>query len=65
MDIFVILFFIYIIIGLIMYSLQENYVKENKSDFFNGINNIDYIKYVLFSVLLWFPNLIIFWFKNK
>lgn len=48
-----------------MYSLQENYVKENKSDFFNGINNIDYIKYVLFSVLLWFPNLIIFWFKNK
>lgn len=60
--------FLYIIIGMILYYGQEEWVKQNDEDFFEGLSDMDYIRYFLSSVLLWLPMLIAFWIhinKNK
>lgn len=57
--------FLYILIGLILFIGQEKWVRENDKDFFEEINDLDWLKYFVVSVLIWLPCLIIFWGSDK
>lgn len=66
MDTVLIVLFFYIIIGLILYYGQENWVKDNDREFYDNIDFGNYLKYFLYSVLFWLPHLIRYWMsKNK
>lgn len=58
MKVIIIAFCVYVIIGLILYFFQEEWVKENDEEFLDEVDTWNWFKYFLICVLFWFPYLI-------
>ena len=61
MDIFLIIVFIYLLIGLILFYFQEQWIDENDDEFNELVRGWDWVKYFALSVIIWLPDLIEFW----
>lgn len=53
LEFFIILILIYFVIGGIIMSFQETHITDDEEDFFNDIDGIFYLQFVLSSVFLW------------
>lgn len=57
--VFLIICFLYVLVGLLMFRFQERWYEKNNPSFFNGISPFDYVRFVFRVVFLWLPNLIV------
>jgi TM2 domain-containing membrane protein YozV len=56
---------LYLIVGLILFYGQDKWVRKNDSEFYEELEFGDWLKYFFFSVVLWLPALIEYWFFLK
>jgi len=49
---------LYLLIGFIIYNIQEKNVNENEDDFFDMMDDKNKFIYISRTILLWFPELI-------
>ena len=55
---------IYIVIGMVIYYFQQDYIKE-EFDFYEMINDYQYLLFVVKSIVMWLPDLLEFIFKKQ
>jgi hypothetical protein len=58
---------IYLIIGFCIYKYEENLIEEEKLDeleLYEELDNNERILFFIFTVLFWFPILVLHWFGN-
>jgi hypothetical protein len=57
---------IYLVIGFFIYLSEKKLINEDEDEIeiYNELNDIAKIMYFLFTVLFWFPILLLYWFTN-
>lgn len=51
--------FIYVFVGLILFRYQEIWYEKNHPTFFKDMSPFDYVRYVFKMVFWWLPNVIV------
>lgn len=51
--------FVYVLVGLVLFKYQEVWYEKNRPTFFKNMSPLDYVRYVFKIVFWWLPNLII------